>query len=86
MICQQDMSGAMLQDSVIVVGSTTGPGHPKWVSFDEHSMESRLDEPICARVRPDPVRLCHHSTVAPTVPTGEGHCVPDALNPSQIAE
>lgn len=28
-ICQQDMSGAVLQDSVIVVGSTIGPGHPK---------------------------------------------------------
>lgn len=28
-ICQQDMSGAVLQDSVIVVGSTTGPGRPK---------------------------------------------------------
>lgn len=28
-ICQQDMSGAVLQDSAIVVGSTIGPGHPK---------------------------------------------------------
>ena len=57
-ICQQDMNGAVLQDLVIVVGSTIGPGHPKEVSFDEHSMESCLDGPICARVRPDPVRLC----------------------------